>query len=143
MSKIRLGHVTNSSSSSFIVCFARIADKEKAQKIIDEYKKNVDLEIYSGRECLEEMENRRWSNWLEWNWAGIDATPSKYYVNKHIDDDFIVITDYADIEDPEDPWDYDWDENNHDQKTLDAISEITEENGFADIDCQYGAGRNG
>ena len=141
--RYRISFVTNSSSSSFIVCFARIADKEKAQKIIDEYKKNVDLEIYSGRECLEEMENRRWSNWLEWDWAGIDATPSKYYVNEHIDDDFIVITDYADIEDPEDPWDYDWDENNHDPKTLDAISEITEENGFADIDCQYGAGRNG
>lgn len=142
MSKIRLGHVTNSSSSSFIVCFARIVDKEKAQKIIDEYKKNVDLEIYSGRECLEEMENRRWSKWLEWDWAGIDATPSKDYVNEHIDDDFIVITDYSDIEDPE--WgEYDWDENNHDPKTLDAISEITEENGFADIDCQYGAGRNG
>ena len=142
MSKIRLGHVTNSSSSSFIVCFARIADKEKAQKIIDEYKKNIDLEIYSGRECLEEMENRRWSKWLEWDWAGIDATPSKDYINEYIDNDFIVITDYSDIEDPE--WgEYDWDENYHDPKTLDAISEITEKNGFADIDCQYGAGRDG
>lgn len=142
MSKIRTGFVTNSSSSSFIVCFARIADKEKAQKIIDEYKKNVDLEIYSGSECLKEMENRRWSKWLEWDWAGIDATPSTDYINEYIDDDFIVITDYSDIEDPE--WgEYDWDENYHDPKTLDAISEITEENGFADIDCQYGAGRNG
>ena len=143
MSKIRAGFVTNSSSSSFIVCFARIADKEKAQKIIDEYKKNVDLEIYSGRECLEEMENRRWSKWLEWDWAGIDATPSTDYINEYIDDDFIVITDYSDIEDPEWEGEYDWDENYHDPKTLDAISEITEKNGFADIDCQYGAGRDG
>ena len=143
MSKIRAGFVTNSSSSSFIVCFARIADKEKAQKIIDEYKKNVDLEIYSGSECLKEMENRRWSKWLEWDWAGIDATPSTDYINEYIDDDFIVITDYSDIEDPEWEGEYDWDENYHDPKVLDAISEIIEENGFADIDCQYGAGRDG
>lgn len=141
--KLRNGFVTNSSSSSFIICFARIADKEKADKIIDKYKNDVDLEIYSGRECLEEMENRRWSKWLEWDWAGIDATPSEDYINEHIDDNFIVVKDYADIEDPEDYWDYDWDENDHDPETLEAIDAITEENGFADIDCQYGAGRNG
>lgn len=39
--KIRKGFVTNSSSSSFIICFARIADKEKAQKIIDQF--NLDV----------------------------------------------------------------------------------------------------
>ena len=144
MSKKRAGFVTNSSSSSFIVCFARIADKEKAQKIIDEYKDDVDLKVYSGRECLDEMQHSRWSNWLEWDWAGIDATPSEDYINEHIDDNFIVIKDYADIEDPEDPWDYnDWDESDHDSIAIEAIDAITEKNGFVDMDCQYGAGRNG
>lgn len=143
MSKIRMGFVTNSSSSSFIVCFARIAEKEKAQKIIDKYKDDIDLEVYSGRECLDEMQHSRWSKWLEWDWAGIDATPSEDYINEHIDDNFIVIKDYTDIEDPEDYWDYDWDENDHDQVALEAIDAITKENGFADMDCQYGAGRNG
>lgn len=143
MSKIRMGFVTNSSSSSFIVCFARIAEKEKAQKIIDKYKDDIDLEVYSGRECLDEMQHSRWSKWLEWDWACIDATPSEDYINEHIDDNFIVIKDYADIEDPEDYWDYDWDENDHDQVALEAIDAITKENGFADMDCQYGAGRNG
>ena len=143
MSKIRMGFVTNSSSSSFIVCFARMAEKEKAQKIIDKYKDDIDLEVYSGRECLDEMQHSRWSKWLEWDWAGIDATPSEDYINEHIDDNFIVIKDYTDIEDPEDYWDYDWDENDHDQVALEAIDAITKENGFADMDCQYGAGRDG
>ena len=143
MSKIRMGFVTNSSSSSFIVCFARIAEKEKAQKIIDKYKDNIDFKVYSGRECLDEMQHSRWSKWLEWDWAGIDATPSEDYINEHIEDNFIVIKDYTDIEDPEYYWDYDWDENDHDQVALEAIDAITKENGFADMDCQYGAGRNG
>lgn len=142
MSKIRQGFVTNSSSSSFIVCFARIADKEKAQKIIDKYKDKVDIETYSGKECLDNIQRSRWSNWLEWDWAGIDATPSEDYINKYIDDDFIVVEDYADIEDPE--WDdYDFDESDHDPVAIEAIYAITEDNGFIDIDYQYGAGRNG
>ena len=142
MSKIRVGFVTNSSSSSFIICFARIEDKGKAQKIIDRYKEDVDLKVYSGKECLDEMQHSRWSNWLEWDWAGIDATPSEDYINEHIDDNFIVIKDYADIEDPE--WGYyDWDESDHDSIAIEAIDAITEKNGFVDMDCQYGAGRNG
>lgn len=33
--KFRKDFVTNSSSSSFICCFARIADPEKAQAVLD------------------------------------------------------------------------------------------------------------
>lgn len=39
--KIRSDYVTNSSSSSYIICFARIADEGKAKAIIDKYNLNV------------------------------------------------------------------------------------------------------
>lgn len=138
--KCRTSHVTNSSSSSFIVCFARITDEEKAKNVLDKYPTYI--EIYTAQEALNEINGSRWSKWLEWDWAGIDATPSGNYIKDHIDDRFIVIRDYEDINDPED-YDYSWDENDHDPEVLDAIDAITEKNGFNDIDVQYGAGRNG
>ena len=39
--KVRTDFVTNSSSSSYIICFARIADEERAKVIIDKYNLNV------------------------------------------------------------------------------------------------------
>ena len=39
--KIRSDYVTNSSSSSYIICFAQIADEERANAIVDKYNLNV------------------------------------------------------------------------------------------------------
>lgn len=137
--KIRADFVTNSSSSSFICCFARVADKEKAQPILDQYKNKID--IYTAKEVLKEITNSRWSEWLECDWAGINVTPSKDYIKQHMDDNFIVIEDWFDLDVDEDGYvDYDVDYSDFDTE---AIDEITEENGFAEIECQYGAGRNG
>ena len=139
--KVRLSHVTNSSSSSYIVCFARIADEEKAKKVLNEYE--TDIEIYTAQEALDEINNSRsWRNWLECDWAGVDATPSKEYIMSHMDSKFIVHEHCEDIPEDEDGYcsyyvDY------SDFYNTDAIDQITEENGFADIDVQYGAGRNG
>lgn len=138
--KTRSDFVTNSSSSSFICCFARIADQQKAQATLDKHEKKI--EVYTAEEVLAELKrNSTWSKWLEYDWAGIDVTPSKEYIEQHMDDRFIVITDSEDLyEDEDGDIDYDVDYSDFD---TDAIDDITEDHGFADIDCQYGAGRNG
>ena len=138
--KVRLSHVTNSSSSSYIVCFARIADEEKAKNILDKYKE--DIEIYTAQEALDEINNTRsWHSWLDVDWAGIYATPEKEYIESHMDSRFIVHEHSEDIwEDENGECDYYVDYDDFDTEVID---QITENNGFADIDVQYGAGRNG
>ena len=52
--KFRNSFVTNSSSSSYIICFARIADEEKAQKIIDKSSEIPVVGICGGFQILGE-----------------------------------------------------------------------------------------
>ena len=70
--KIRSDFVTNSSSSSFICCFARIADPIKAQAILEKHKDRI--EVYTSEEVLENIKNDRWGRWLEADWAGWGRT---------------------------------------------------------------------
>ncbi|MEE1301849.1 MAG: hypothetical protein UHD64_03625 [Bacteroidales bacterium] len=130
--KIRNDFVTNSSSSSYIICFARITDEEKAKKIIDKY----DLDVLSASDVKHEM---RWGE-LGADWAGATLWGTDKILQAHPNDKYIIIEDsndaYYDEDDYEPIYDYDFAMN-------DAIEEITEENGFADIDCAEGEGRNG
>ena len=137
--KIRTDFVTNSSSSSYIICFARIADEEKAKNILDNYGRQI--EVYTSEEVLSHIGRSRWSDWLEYDWAGIDATPSKEYIMAHSDSRFVVVRDYEDLYADEDG-EVDYDVSYEDFDT-EIIDQIEEENGFADIDVQYGAGFNG
>lgn len=132
MSKMRASFVTNSSSSSFIICFARIADKEKAQKVIDKY----DLDVFD-RDGVNGEKN--WCGELGADWAGATIWNIDNILEAHPDDEFIIIEDSNEAEygyygDP--VYDYDFEMN-------DAIDAITEENGFADIEVAEGEGRDG
>ena len=133
MTKIRMSFVTNSSSSSFIICFARIADKEKAQKIIDKY----DLNVFDRNGVNGE---KNWCGELGADYAGAIIWNVDDILEAHPDDEFIIIEDsneaYYDDGYGELIYNYNFAMN-------DAIDEITEENGFADIEIAEGEGRDG
>lgn len=129
--KIRKDYVTNSSSSSYIICFARIKDEDKARPIIEKY----NLDVFDVNGVKKEM---YWGE-LGADWAGAIIWGADKILENHPDDKFIIIDECLDAEydDEGDPiYDYDFTVN-------DEISEITEENGFANIDVAEGEGMNG
>ena len=131
--KIRTDYVTNSSSASYIICFARIADEEKANKIINKH----NLDVFTAGDVRREMS---WSGYLGADWACAELYNTNDVLKDHPDDKFIIIEECNDAEWDEESYDYIYDYNFY---ANDIIEEITEENGFADIECAEGEGRNG
>ena len=130
--KFRTDFVTNSSSSSYIVCFARIADKKKAQKVIDKY----NLKVFSSDGINEE---RCRDGTLGADWAGAEIYGANEVLAKHPKDSYILIQERIEAnydEDCEPIYSYDF-------VSEKAIDNITENNGFTDIETSYGEGRDG
>ena len=138
--KFRTGFVTNSSSSSFICCFARIFDEEKAKKILEQYPGDID--VYTAEEALNAINHSSWRGWLDCDWAGVYMTPSVDYIKQHMNSRFVVSENCTELYEDEDGY-IDYDDVDYEECTTSAIEAITEENGFADIECQFGAGRDG
>ena len=134
--KIRTDFVTNSSSSSYIICFARIADEEKAKAIINKH----DINILSVEDVRHEM---RWGE-LGADWAGACIWGADRILKEHPNDKYIILEDWNDAyegwDEEADDYYIDYDYN---FEVDDAIADITEENGFADIEVAEGEGRNG
>lgn len=127
--KVRYDFVTNSSSSSYIICFARVTDMDKARTIIDKY----ELDLFNSDEVKDQM---RWGE-LGSDLAAIYGVGK--ILEKHPDDKYIIIEDSLDgieYEDGEADYFYDFEMN-------EAIDNITADNGFADIDIAEGEGRDG
>lgn len=129
--KFREDFVTNSSSASYIICFARVADMDKAKPIIDKYDINL-LDVNDVRHKM------RWGE-LGADWAGACLYGTDKILEACPDDKYIVIEDYNYAYYDDDgyvEYDYDFEMN-------EAIDNITTENGFADIDVAEGEGRDG
>lgn len=132
--KIRKSFVTNSSSSSYIICFARIEDEDKANKIIEKHNLNSNVFDKDG------VKGEMWLGELGADWAGATIWGVDKILEEHPDDKYIIIEDSIeagwDDETEEDYFFYDFDMN-------DAIDDITGENGFVDIQVAEGEGRDG
>lgn len=131
--KIRNDFVTNSSSSSYIICFARIADEKKAEKITSRY----NLKVFDTDGVYRRM---RWTGTLGADWCGAIIYGADNVLKEHPNDKYIIIEDSNGALWNDEYDDYDFDYN---FGMNDAINAITEENGFTDIECAEGEGRDG
>lgn len=130
--KIRTDFVTNSSSSSFIICFARVADAEKAAPILN----GMYMPTFSAEEIKKECD---YFGEISAGWCNATIYGAKDAAEQHPDALFVLLRDWNEAEYDEDGdpiYDYDFGF----QPNIDAV---TEENGFADIEVAVSEGFNG
>ena len=137
--RIRLDHVTNSSSSSFICTFAKIENEKLAETII----KQFNLEVMTGKEA--KLKNSGWFGDFGADWAGV-------YINTDslIDDEKYVYWERYGEHDEGDFWneedsyyDYDIDFEDFSERSQETVGAVNKKNGFSEIQLGYGAGRDG
>lgn len=130
--KFRKDFITNSSSASYIICFARIANEDIAKRIIDKHS----IEVYNNIEVWREMRY----GFLGADWAGATIWEADDILRKNPNGKYVIIDEYLDADYDEDScepiyfYGFDVDE---------VINDITEENGFVDIYVAEGEGYNG
>lgn len=151
--KIRSGFVSNSSSSSFICCYAKVKDLEKAQAYIREHSKKFgsygdEPRLLTTKEALEKKEG--WDGYGA-DWAGVFLEPDIDETNW--EDHYLVFESYGGAGDGDSDFmpgypqsydmDYDVDYSDFEDEETSFIDGVCLSNGFEDVHIGYGAGRNG
>jgi len=122
--------------------FGKITDKEKLQQIIDSKKASGDFEIYTGEELFKKNSNS-WNlesvSIADCDWAGVYISYPTAKIDK--ESEYIIFESWDDIdEDPDGDTDYDVDYDDFsDSVIIDEMTSICVD----EIECSYGAGRNG
>lgn len=154
--KTRVGFVSNSSSSSFIVGIGVITDEDKFRKYQEKYKNIVD------RYDVIDDSARMWSSLKSKKDEYVVEEPTNYggevtlsksdYEIDGLGKDIAVLChgnnegDYAFYDDPDSEWpdvDYDIDLDFFPEDQQNAFDEFGKESGISFVDKTYGAGRNG
>lgn len=137
--KVRFGFVSNSSSSSYVICVARVVDEEELRKFLDEHK--LDAEIYTTKEALEAEEwNKPVSKSGDASYfrcSSFDGNEVSIKMDLSKEEKFVSLHYGEDIEEDEDgPIEPDEIEDG-------GIYSLSEEHGVMDIQTAEGYGRNG
>lgn len=131
--KKRIGFVTNSSSASYIVCFARIDDDDKAKEVLTKH----NIKPWTADEIKEEQ--GVWG--LDRDWAGIcvDSQVGKV-IKEFPNSEYVLLEEMLDAlwDDELEEYEYDYD-----FRINPSVEDIKSENGFADIIIEEGEGYNG
>ena len=145
--KKRIGYVSNSSSSSFICCYATVTDIDKAK----EYVEQAGLDKYDCQIMTTEQAIEKKTGWSDYgaDWAGVWCEPN---IEKDEDHYYLVFESCggagdsdSDFCDSTDDWypDYGVDFDDFTEQEREFIGGVSEETGFTNINIGYGAGRNG
>ena len=133
--KVRIGFVSNSSSSSYIIAVGKIINEKLAIEYLDKY--GIDYDIRTVSELLNYGNKYMTRAAFDGNEVSIKIDANKP------DDKYISIRHSEDMEESEDgDTNYDIDSDYFD-KTGQAIFMINEECGISNFESTYGAGRDG
>jgi hypothetical protein len=140
--KKRLGFVSNSSSSSFIIGIAKVKDRKKLEEKYSDILSCLDIRT------IQSFVDEKWGGlyeqsdrYMHESFDGTEVTISKDNINK--DDLVLVVDDYEDIYPEDDDWDIDYDKDYYHpyEDRIDELlsdDEVVEHGEFA-----KGAGYNG
>ena len=156
--KTRQGFVSNSSSSSFIVAVAKVVDEEKVNKWRDslnlpDYRKShckivtlediINNEVYCAKIKKDQVVIESFQADARLSIKGMKEDDKIFYINITNDEGdtgrfsgYDENGEYCDI-------DYDINLDDFSEAEQNLFMGLTENNGFSNIDANYGAGRNG